>query len=185
MKKILAINASPNTDGLTAACAKEFLAGAEAEGAEVELVHLCQLQIRHCQQCLQGWGNCRAAGRCVIVDDFAGLRDKLLAADAWVLATPVYFGDLSESAKAFTDRLRRVHIGDEGKRLQRKDFVALAAAGGSGGGISTCLMMLDRLAQHTGMRVVDLVGITRRNRAYKLPCLREAGRTLVTQEWEQ
>jgi len=102
-----------------------------------------------------------------------------------VLVTPVYFGDLSESAKAFTDRLRRCHIGDAEKRLAKKDFVAVAAAGGTGGGITTCLLMLERFAQHTGQRVADLIGVTRRNRAYQLPNLRAAGRCLVEQDWEQ
>lgn len=185
MKKIIALNASPNTEGLTATCAKEFLAGAQEAGAEVELVHLCQLDLKHCQQCAQGWGVCRVEGKCVQVDDFAALREKIIAASAWVLATPVYFGDLSESAKVFTDRLRRCNIGDAAKQLAKKDFVAIAAAGGSGGGITTCLLMLDRLAQHTGQRVADLIGVTRRNRAYQVPGLRAAGRCLVEQEWEQ
>jgi multimeric flavodoxin WrbA len=184
MKRVIALNASPNTDGLTAACAEEFLAGAAEAGAETELVHLCQLDIKHCQQCLNGWGTCRVEGQCVLVDDFEALRQKLFAAAAWALANPVYFGDLSESAKAFTDRLRRCNIGDANKQLAGKDFVALAAAGGSGGGVSTCLMALDRLCQHTGQRVADLIGITRRNRGYKLGCIRAGGKSVVEQEWE-
>ncbi|NPV46320.1 MAG: flavodoxin family protein [Armatimonadetes bacterium] len=184
MKRVLAINTSPNTDGLTATCAQEFLAGAAEAGAETELIHLNQLDIKHCQQCMNGWGICRTEGKCVLVDDFEAVRQKVFAADAWALANPVYFGDLSESAKAFTDRLRRTNIGDADKRLAGKDFVALAAAGGSGGGVSTCLMTLDRLCQHTGQRVADLIGITRRNRAYKLGCIRECGKSVVQQEWE-
>lgn len=184
MKKVIVLNASPNTEGLTATCGREFLAGAEAAGAAVELVHLCQLDLKHCQQCAQGWGACRVEGRCVIVDDFAELRAKILEADIWALATPVYFGDLSESAKAFTDRLRRCHIGDPDKSLAGKDFVAIAAAGGTGGGATTCLHTLDRFCQHTGQRPADFIAITRRSRVYKLPCLRAAGQSVVEQEWE-
>jgi multimeric flavodoxin WrbA len=184
MKKVLAINASPNTDGLTATCAQEFLAGAQAAGAEVELVHLCQLDLKHCQQCQNGWGTCRVDGDCVMTDDFAALRQKIVDADVWVLANPVYFGDLSESAKALSDRLRRCNIGDADKQLAQKDFVGIAAAGGSGGGTTTCLMTMDRFCQHTGQRAADFITITRRSRAHKLACIRECGKSVVEQEWE-
>ena len=184
MKKVLAINASPNTDGLTATCAQEFLAGAQAAGAEVELVHLCQLDIKHCQQCQNGWGTCRTDGACVMADDFAALRQKIIEAEVWVLANPVYFGDLSESAKALSDRLRRCNIGDADKQLAQKDFVGIAAAGGSGGGTTTCLGTMDRFCQHTGQRAADFITITRRSRAHKLACIRACGQSVVEQEWE-
>jgi multimeric flavodoxin WrbA len=184
MKKVLAINASPNTDGLTATCAQEFLAGAAAAGAETELVHLCDLDVRHCGQCANGWGTCRENGTCVLDDDFAALQQRIAAADVWVLCNPVYFGDLSESAKALSDRLRRCNIGDADKQLAGKDFVGVAAAGGSGGGTTTCLQTMDRFCQHTGQRAADLITITRRSRAYKLACLREAGRSVVANDWE-
>ena len=42
-----------------------------------------------------------------MLDDFQALHQRLIKADACVLVTPVYWGEMSESAKAFTDRLRR------------------------------------------------------------------------------
>jgi len=43
----------------------------------------------------------------MINDDFQSLREKINGADALVFSTPVYFGDISESAKSFLDRWRR------------------------------------------------------------------------------
>ena len=132
--KIVALNASANRDGLTAACAAAVLSGAEEGGAQVELLHLKDLTIERCHMCGNGWGTCRERAVCVVVDDFERVRRAIVEADAWVLATPVYFGDLSESAKALVDRLRRCNIGPRGEQLKGKDFVAVVAAGGSGPG---------------------------------------------------
>ncbi len=108
--KILAIQSSPNEDGLTARTAKAVIEGAKAEGASVELVNLNEVIVKPCMACDGGWGQCRREGTCVIDDEFQALRDKIQAADALVFATPVYWGDLSESAKLFLDRLRRTEV---------------------------------------------------------------------------
>ena len=94
--RILAIQSSPNEDGLTANTAKMVLRGAEAEGATVELVNLNEYIIKPCIACEGGWGLCRKEGRCVQDDEFQLVRDKIYAADATIFATPVYWGDLSE-----------------------------------------------------------------------------------------
>lgn len=183
--KIVAVNASANKDGLTAMCATAFLAGAEEAGAQVNLIHLKDCEIERCRMCVNGWGTCRELATCVIADDFERVRREILAADAWVLATPVYFGDLSELAKALMDRLRRCNIGSRGGQLKAKDFVAIAAAGGSGRGLGTCDEALERLAGHTGMRLADLINVTRRNKLYKVDTIKAAGRAIVEQAWEE
>ena len=184
MMKVLIWNASPNKDGLTAACAEAFAKGAGEAGAEVVVVHLCDHEVRACKQCGNGWGVCRSESRCVIEDEFEALRQQVFAADAWVVANPVYFGDLAERVKSFMDRLRRCNVGSKESALRGKDFVGIAAAGGSGGGTTWCLEVMNRIASHTGLRVADLITVTRRSRIYKVPCIEAAGRALVEQKWE-
>ena len=60
-------------------------------------------------------GECRPEHECQVEDDFQALHGRMLQADAYVLVTPVYWGEMSESAKAFADRLRRCEAtrGDE------------------------------------------------------------------------
>lgn len=183
--RVIAINASANKDGLTAACASAFLAGAEEAGAEIHMLHLKDFRVGLCRMCGMGWGTCRDSAACVIDDDYAHLQGEILEADAWALATPVYFGDLSELAKALLDRLRRCNIGPEGGQLKGKDFLAIAAAGGSGRGIGTCGEALERFTGHTGMRLADVINVTRRSKLYKIDTIKAAGRAIVQQPWEE
>lgn len=183
--KIIALNASSNKDGLTAACAASFLSGAEEAGAEVKLLHLKDFRVGLCSMCGNGWGSCLETAACVIDDDFARLQGEIIEADAWALATPVYFGDMSELCKALLDRLRRCNIGPEGGQLKGKDFVAIAAAGGTGSGTGTCSEALERFAMQTGARLADLIAVTRRSKLYKIDTIKAAGRATVEQPWEE
>jgi multimeric flavodoxin WrbA len=177
--RIIAIQTSPNRDGLTANLAREALAGATAAGAETELVQLTDFEVASCWQCENGWYKCRDEGWCIIEDQFQQVRTKVNEADGWVLVTPVYFGDLSESAKCFTDRLRRCNIGAKGEGLAEKPVIGVAAAGGSGGGTATCLLAMDRLFGHISAEVADLITVTRRSREYKGEAVHAAARAMV------
>jgi multimeric flavodoxin WrbA len=170
------IQASPNTNGLTAACAAAAQEGVQQAGGSVELVHLNQLRINHCRACGNGWGTCLAEHGCQVQDDFQALHRQIVQADALVLVSPVYWGEMSESAKALTDRLRRCEATrNEGSYLAGKPFIAVAAAGGSGGGMITCLASMERWAQHVRARVFDLIPVNRWTRPYKLAAIQAAG----------
>ena len=176
--RIVGLNASPNQDGLTASMLQEVLAGAESAGAETLLVHMKERELGACRQCENGWGRCRKERLCIIKDDFQALREELLTADAIVFANPVYFGELSEVAKSFLDRLRRCEASEEGP-LAGKLFLGIAAAGGSGGGIVSCQVGLERYCQHLHLRLFDMIPVTRLTREYKLVCARLAGEALA------
>ena len=107
--KVLGILGSRNPQGQTARATDALLRRATSEGCEVEKVFLPEMTIERCRQCNDdGWGACRAEGRCVIKDDFASVVDRARDADAVVFSTPVYFSDLSESLRALLGRLRRI-----------------------------------------------------------------------------
>ena len=177
---VLVLSASPNKDGLTAACAAAAVEGARQAGGHAEEVRLNDLQIGMCQACDNGWGTCLKDHECQVEDDFQALHGRICQADAYVLVTPVYWGEMSESAKAFTDRLRRCEAtrGDE-SGLAVKPVLAVAAAGGSGNGMITCLLSMERWIEHTRARKFDFVPVNRWNREYKLAAIREAARSMV------
>jgi multimeric flavodoxin WrbA len=180
---LIVIQSSPNDDGLTAACATAAAQGAQQAGATVEDVKLNASSVGMCQACDQGWGECISNHECQVEDGFQALHQRILAADALVIVTPVYWGEMSESAKALTDRLRRCEATRSkesgGSRLAGKPYIAVAAAGGSGNGTITCLGSMERWGQHVGARVFDLIGVNRWTREYKLECIRTAASTLV------
>ena len=178
---VLVISSSPNTDGLTAACASAAVDGVQQGGSTATLINLNGLDIQHCEACDNGWGTCREQHRCQIKDDFLAIHDQVREADAYILVTPVYWGDLSESAKAFTDRLRRVEATRrEESALANKPVIMVAAAGGTGNGMITCLHSMERWIEHVRARKFDFIPVNRWNRAYKIETIRAAAKTMVT-----
>ena len=177
--KVVAIQSSPNLDGLTSRLAQAFLKGVEAEGGRTELVHLNKLDIKPCIACNQGWGKCRKEGICILEDDFEALRKKIWEADALVFATPVYWHDLSESAKIFLDRLRRCETFNGFKTFKGKKAVGIASAGGSGRGAVRALYNLEDYLRRLEFDIFDLVTVTQSSKDHKLEMLEKAGRYLV------
>ena len=176
--KCIAIQSSPNTDGLTASSTQAVLEGFEAEGGDVELIHLNQMEIRPCLACDRGWGTCRD-GDCIQEDDLDLIRGKIAEADVLVFATPVYWQDLSESAKRFLDRLRRMETFSGRGTCVGTRAIGVAAAGGSGNGAARALYNLEDCLKRLGLEIVDLVTLTRFSKDHKLPMLKHAGRRLV------
>jgi multimeric flavodoxin WrbA len=178
--KVLVVTSSPNMDGLTAACAASLMEGVRLGGAEVLEACLNEMKVGMCQACNNGWGTCQPEHECQVQDDFQALHQRACQADALALVTPVYWGEMSESAKAFTDRLRRCEA-TRGKEslLAGKPVIMVAAAGGSGNGMITCLLSMERWIQHVQARTFDLIPVNRWSRPYKLATIREAALALV------
>ncbi|MFB3881626.1 MAG: flavodoxin family protein [Armatimonadota bacterium] len=178
--KILVMQASPNLDGLTATMAKEALAGAQAAGAEAELLNLRKLKLGACLACDDGWGKCRRESLCIIEDDLEMVRGKMAESDGVVLSTPVYFGEVAEIMKNFLDRLRRCErAGPADPRVEGVRVMNIAAAGGGGGGGPSCLVVMERYCAHMGLPIFDQMIVTRRSRDYMVAAAREAGEAFV------
>jgi len=177
---VIVISSSPNTDGLTAACAAAAVEGVLQAGGQAEEIRLNDLQVGMCQACDDGWGTCLPDHKCQLEDDFQALHARALAADAYVLVTPVYWGEMSEAAKAFADHLRRCEATRDGESgLSNKAVITVAAAGGSGNGMITCLLSVERWIEHVQARKFDLIPVNRWSREYKLVAIREAARTMA------
>ena len=177
---IVVMSSSPNVDGLTAACAFAAVEGARQASGHVQAVRLNDLRVGMCEACDNGWGTCLRDHECQVEDDFQALHTRVLQADACVLVTPVYWGEMSESAKAFADRLRRCEATrGEASGLSGKPVIAVAAAGDSGNGMITCLLSMERWIEHVRARKWDLIPVNRWSREYKLVAIREAASSMV------
>ena len=103
---IVAIYGSPRRKGNTAALLNKVVEGARDSGAEVEEIVLRDLKI---SPCLEIYG-CMQAGECAIKDDFQIVRDKILASQGLILASPVFFYAVSSHTKILMDRFQSLWV---------------------------------------------------------------------------
>lgn len=175
---LLIISGSRNPEGQTAQAARAFAEGFASAGGSSETIYLPQLDIQRCRQCNNdGWGECTASGVCSIKDDLPEVAQKMRQADGLLFATPVYWSDLSESLKAFLDRIRRICRHDDGSSdIKEKRVAGICAAGGGGGGSYQCTRQMEWMLATSGMDVVDIVPARRQNLPMKLEALQVEGR---------
>ena len=178
--KVTIFTSSPNQDGLTAACGREAEHSAIKTGAEVLYIDLNDMDVGKCSACGNGWGNCRNNHTCQVQDGFQKIHELISGSDMFVVVTPVYWGEMSESAKAFFDRLRRCEaLKKEASLMYGKPVIAVAAAGGSGNGTLTCLESMERLFKHVGATIFDLISITQKSRSYKADTISASVKAMI------
>ncbi len=104
--QIVALYGSPRRKGNTATLLKRAIEGARDGGADVEEFMLRDLKL---SPCLEIYG-CLQAGECAIKDDFQVVRDKILAAQGLILASPVFFYTVSSHTKILMDRFQSLWV---------------------------------------------------------------------------
>lgn len=103
---VIGINGSPRKKNNTATMLNFALEGAKSMGAVVEKVNLYDLKYTGCVSCFA----CKLIdgtyhGRCALKDDLNSVLEKIRSSDALILATPIYFGDVSGMTRCFLERL--------------------------------------------------------------------------------
>jgi multimeric flavodoxin WrbA len=98
--KLLAIVGSPRLKGNTNYLVDQALEEASKLGAEVAKLVLSQYKLNPCL----GHDDCGSFDLCLQKDDAAWILDRLCEADGIILATPVYYYNVSAQMKAFIDR---------------------------------------------------------------------------------
>jgi multimeric flavodoxin WrbA len=101
-KKILVLLGSPRRNGNSAILAEKIAEGAASSGAASETIFLQDLKIAPCTSCYACQK--KKTKGCSIADDMQILYPKLVEADAWVIASPVYWFNMSAQTKLWMDR---------------------------------------------------------------------------------
>ena len=124
--KLLAIVGSPRLDGNTNYLVDQALAEAARLSAETEKIILSQHKVNPCQ----GHDDCDAFDACQQQDDASWILDKMVAADGVILATPVYYYNVSAQLKSFMDRNYFLYMHDQKARARAVGVIVVA--GGEG-----------------------------------------------------
>ena len=99
--KIVSLLGSPRSGKNSATIAARFTDTAASLGAEVRIFELNRLTYRGCQGCYA----CKTGlDHCVLSDDLTQVLDAVQEADLVLLASPVYYGEVTAQLKGFIDR---------------------------------------------------------------------------------
>jgi multimeric flavodoxin WrbA len=124
--RVVSVVASPRPRGNTHYVTELVTAELERRGIECRTLSLHEYNIEPCREQVEPG----TPGTCPPQDDAETVYDLVYAADGLILASPVYFANVSAQMKAFMDRtnLRFLH----GPPLAPR-AVGLVAVGGQGG----------------------------------------------------
>jgi len=101
--RVIAINGSPKKDGNTRLLLETVLEPLAQAGWETEIAQIGGKNIHGCRACGKCWE--KQDNHCSFAkDEFNGIFERMLAADAIILGSPTYFSDVTSEMKALMDR---------------------------------------------------------------------------------
>jgi multimeric flavodoxin WrbA len=141
---ILAISSSPRIGGNTETLLDEMIRGSQDaisktnrdSDFQIEKIRLANCNLLPCTQC----DICLKNGDCPQPDDILPIYPKLLAADWFILASPIYFMAHCAQAKLLIDRCQsfwarryilKQSLMQPGQKFRRGIFISVAATHGS------------------------------------------------------
>ena len=103
--KTIILNGSPRKNWNTAMMLKEAQKGAESVGAETEYIDLFDLSYTGCRSCLACKRKDAERCKCFWKDDLSPLIDRIFEADALIIGSPIYLGDVTSQVHGLIERL--------------------------------------------------------------------------------
>ena len=157
MSNVLIFNGSPRRKGNTSVLVKEFTRALEETNTGFEIFDLHYMDIKPCQFC--NWCVNNNALKCVQKDDMQELYPKLLKSEKIVLASPIYWFNISAQMKLFIDRLYALH-GEKGYAFKNKKVGHILVYGDSnpeGSGVNNAIGSLNDIARYMNNEIVGTV----------------------------
>ena len=176
-KNILILNGSPRKTGNTAGLTKAFAEGAESAGHKVTEFFLDSMNIHGCKGCFGGHSSQECP--CVQKDDMTQIYPAVKESDVVVLATPLYYWNMSGQLRTAIDRLFALEEGD-GNLLRGHDRSSALLMAAEGHGFEDVVLYYDHLMEHLrwnnlghvlaggNMDVGDIQGKSELEEAYQL-----------------
>lgn len=124
--KIVAIVGSPRPAGNTSYLVDQALVEAARLDIETEKIILSKYQVNP----RQGHENCASLPACVQKDDAPWILERFRQADGIIIATPVYYYNMTAQMKAFVDRNYFLYNHDLGLTAKVAGIIIVAGAAG-------------------------------------------------------
>ncbi len=144
-KKIVVLNGSPRKNGNTSALVREFSKGAESTGNTVTVFFLGDMDIHGCKGCFGGHSSRECP--CVQKDDMDKIYPVVRESDIVVLATPLYYWNMSGQLRTAVDRLFALEEGD-GNLLRGNGRASALLMAAEGNGFEDVVLYYDHLMEH-------------------------------------
>ena len=151
-QKIVILNGSPRRKGNTSALVKAFTEGAESAGNTVTEFFLNEMNIHGCKGCFGGHSSRECP--CVQKDDMDRIYPAVKESDVVVLATPLYYWNMSGQIRTAIDRLFALEEGD-GNLLRGNGRSSALLMAAEGQGFDDVLLYYDHLMEP----LIRLLGI--------------------------
>lgn len=144
-KKIVILNGSPRKNGNTARLVKEFMRGAQETGNTVTEFFLAGMSIKGCKGCFGGHSSMECP--CVQRDDMNQIYPAVRDCDVIILATPLYYWNMSGQLRTAIDRLFALEEGD-GNLLRGKGRASALLMAAEGQDFADVILYYDHLMEH-------------------------------------
>ncbi len=144
-KKIVILNGSPRRKGNTSALVREFTRGAESAGHTVTEFFLDSMDIHGCKGCFGGHSN--RACPCTQNDDMNQIYPEVKDCDVIVLASPLYYWNMSGQIRTAMDRLFALEEGD-GNFLRGHGRASALLMAAEGHGFEDVVLYYEHLMEH-------------------------------------
>ncbi|HSW58426.1 MAG TPA: flavodoxin family protein [Dehalococcoidales bacterium] len=149
---VVAIGASPRLNSNTSFLIDQVLDEIKREGINTEKFVLSRYKISPCY----GHDDCGSLQECRIQDDAPAILEKVVEADAVILASPIYMYSVTAFMKIFMDRTYFFYTHDRRPKAKVAGFIAI----GGGAGADETIQEMKKLLGPSKIRKLVLKGYT-------------------------
>ena len=144
-KSIVILNGSPRKTGNTSALVKAFTEGAESAGHTVTEFFLDSMDIHGCKGCFGGHSSRECP--CVQKNNMSKIYPAVKDCDVVVLASPLYYWNMSGQLRTAVDRLFALEESD-GNLLRGNGRASALLMAAEGHGFEDVVLYYDHLMEH-------------------------------------
>ena len=156
-RNILVLLGSPRKKGNSTTLAERIIEGARSAGARTETIYLHDLEISPCRACYA----CQKSDseRCAVDDDMQSIYPKLIENDSWVLASPVYWFNMTAQMKLFMDRCFGLRAYDADPFTNKRIAIAMSYGDSDpfNSGCVNALRTFQDAFRYVGAKIVGMV----------------------------